>query len=142
MADLSLRKFVAPEFVLGAGARSLAGRYVKGFGARRVLLVTDPGVRAAGWADAVGRSLSASDIEYVIYDAVSCNPRGKEVMAGVEFYRAHACDAIVAVGGGSPLDAAKGIGLAATNGCEVLSFEGVDKVPLPGPPLVCVAPCR
>lgn len=138
MADLSLRKFVAPEFVLGAGARSLAGRYVKGFGARRVLLVTDPGVRAAGWADAVGRSLTASGIEYVVYDAISCNPRGNEVMAGVEFYRAHACDAIVAVGGGSPIDAAKGIGLAATNGCEVLSFEGVDKVPLPGPPLVCV----
>ena len=45
-----LRKFVAPEFVYGFGALALTGRYAKNFGAKKVLVVTDPGVVQAGWA--------------------------------------------------------------------------------------------
>ncbi|MBI4927109.1 MAG: alcohol dehydrogenase, partial [Anaerolineae bacterium] len=48
---MELRKFVSPEFVFGVGARFLAGRYAANFGARKVLVVTDPGVMAAGWVE-------------------------------------------------------------------------------------------
>lgn len=45
-----LRKFISPEFVFGVGSRKLIARYVKNLSARKVLLVTDPGVIATGWA--------------------------------------------------------------------------------------------
>ena len=59
-------------------------------------------------------------------------------MAGAEVYRREGCDAIVAVGGGSPMDCAKAIGIVCTNDRHVLEFEGVDNVERPGPPMVCI----
>ncbi|MDD4568193.1 MAG: iron-containing alcohol dehydrogenase, partial [Methanoculleus chikugoensis] len=61
-SQLDLRKFVAPEFICGHGALRLAGRYARNFGMRHVLLVTDPGVRAAGWAGAVADSLTEAGV--------------------------------------------------------------------------------
>jgi alcohol dehydrogenase class IV len=59
-------------------------------------------------------------------------------MAGVQAYQSEKCNVIVAVGGGSPMDCAKGVGIASANKRHVLEFEGVDQVPVPGPPLICV----
>ncbi|MGE4297992.1 MAG: alcohol dehydrogenase-like regulatory protein ErcA [Desulfovibrionaceae bacterium] len=135
---LELRKFVAPEFVFGVGAWELAGRFARNFEAQRVLLVTDPGVLDAGWAGKVIANLHAADVETVVFSDVSPNPRAAQVMAGAAVYAQEGCDAIVAVGGGSPMDCAKGIGVVHTNGRHVLEFEGVDKVASPGPPLICI----
>ena len=137
-SQLDLRKFVAPEFICGYGALHLAGRYARNFRMKQVLLVTDPGVRAAGWADAVGESLTEAGVSFTIFDAVSVNPRAGEVMSGMEVYRAEECNGIVAVGGGSPMDCAKGIGIASSNMRDILTFEGVDRVPVPAPPLICI----
>ena len=134
----NLRKFVAPEFVFGEGARKLAGQYAKNLGARRVLLVTDPGVIAAGWLDEIIPSIGAEGLSYTVFSAVSSNPRAEEVMAGAEVYRNEGCNAIVALGGGSPMDCAKGIAIVSTNHRHILSFEGVDKVEAPMPPLICI----
>ena len=134
----ALRKFVAPEIVFGPGALSLAGRYARNLGASKVFLVTDPGVAEAGWAQAVIRSLQAESLDYALYMDVSANPRAEEVMVGAEHYARSACDVIVAVGGGSPMDCAKAIGVVHTNGRHVLEFEGVDRVDVPGPPLICI----
>ena len=136
--EFELRKFVAPEFVFGFEARRLAGRYAKNFGARKVLVVTDPGVTAAGWAEDVLAHLRAEKIEYVVFDAVTSNPKVAEVESGAEVYRREGCNAIVAVGGGSPMDCAKGIGIVCTNKKSVLAFEGVDQVAFPSPPLICI----
>ncbi|WP_332449305.1 alcohol dehydrogenase-like regulatory protein ErcA [Methanoculleus sp.] len=136
--QLDLRKFVAPEFICGYGALHLAGRYARNFGMKRVLLVTDRGVRAAGWADAVGESLAEAGVSFTIFDAVSVNPRSRQVMAGMEVYRSEECNGIVAVGGESPMDCAKGIGIASSNMRDILTFEGVDRVLVPGPPLICI----
>jgi alcohol dehydrogenase class IV len=136
--ELQLRKFVAPEYIFGVDARRLAGRYAKNLGGRKILVVSDPGVVAAGWTGDVTESLEAVDLPYVLFTAVSPNPRAEEVMAGADLYRAHGCDVIVAVGGGSPLDCAKGIGIVSSNRRHILSFEGVDQVPLPMPPLICI----
>lgn len=133
-----LRKFIAPEFVYGCGALRLAGRYAKSLGATKLLIVTDPGVRAAGWTKEVEDSVDKAGIAYVIFDAITPNPKDHEVMAGVEIYNREQCDLILSVGGGSPTDCAKGIGICAANGESILRFEGIDAVPIPGPPLICV----
>jgi alcohol dehydrogenase len=137
-SQLDLRKFVAPEFICGHGALRLAGRYARNFGMRHVLLVTDPGVRAAGWAEAVADSLTEAGVSFTVFDAISPNPRSRQVMAGKEAYLAEECNGIVTVGGGSPMDCAKGIGIASSNMRDILAFEGVDRVPVPAPPLICI----
>jgi alcohol dehydrogenase class IV len=136
--EFTLRKFVAPEFVFGIDARKLAGRYAKNYGARKVLLVTDPGIMAAGWTDEVLAYLTEAGVEHAIYSSVTSNPKADEVMVGAEVYQREGCNAIVAVGGGSPIDCAKGIGIVCTNKKDILEFEGVDRVELSTPPLICV----
>lgn len=135
---LDLRKFVAPEFVFGDGAAGLAGRYARNLGARRVLVVTDERVARRGWAGLVLESLTREGLPSVVFQDVSSNPRDVDVMAGAETCLREGCDAIVAVGGGSPMDCAKGIGIVVTNERHITSFEGVDNVPKPGLPLICV----
>ncbi|KAF5043870.1 NAD-dependent methanol dehydrogenase [anaerobic digester metagenome] len=133
-----LSKFVAPEFVCGGGAHRLVGQYAKNIGSRRVLLVTDPGVTAVGHAASVARALKDTGIDYVVYDEVSENPRVAEVAAGATLFSEEGCNALVAVGGGSPIDCAKGIAVVAATGRPIEEFEGVDRVDRPGPPLLCV----
>lgn len=135
---LELRKFVAPEFIFGPGARRLIGRHARNLGARRILVVTDPGVIAAGWTAQVISDLEAEGISCVVFHGISPNPRDREVMAGAEIYQREGCNAIVTVGGGSPMDCAKGIGIVSSNDKSILAFEGADEVPIPCPPLICV----
>jgi alcohol dehydrogenase class IV len=138
MSTLDLRKFVAPEFVFGAGARLLAGRYARNWALKRVLLVTDPGVEKAGWARQTAEGLETEGLECRRFSGVSPNPRDHEVMAGADLFRSLGCDGLLAVGGGSVMDCAKGIGIVVANGENVLDFEGVDRVRAPMPPLICV----
>lgn len=133
-----LRKFLAPEFVFGVGARKLAGRYARNLGGRKILVVSDPGVVAAGWAGEVTASLEEAGLPWALFTGVTPNPKVEDVTAGVELYRAEQCNALVAVGGGSSIDCAKGIGIVSSNERSILSFEGVDMVKAPMPPLVCV----
>jgi alcohol dehydrogenase len=136
--EFELRKFVAPEFIFGINARNLAGRYAKNFGARKVLVVTDPGVLAAGWTDEVLATLRDEGLEYALFSSVTSNPKAEEVMQGAGLYQREGCNAIVTVGGGSPIDCGKGIGIVSANKRDILEFEGVDRVELSTPPLICV----
>ena len=137
-SDFELRKFVAPEFLFGVGALDTVGRYVRNLGARKVLVVTDPGVIAAGWTGKVLASLEEQKILHAVFSRVTPNPRAEEVMEGAEFYKQEACDIIVSVGGGSPTDCAKGIGIVSSNKKHILEYEGVDRITVPMPPLICV----
>ncbi len=134
----NLRKFVAPEIVFGVGARKTVGNFASTFGAKRVLIVSDPGVLAAGWVKDVELALQQSGIEYSLFTDVSPNPRAEEVMLGAEFYKQQGCNVIVAVGGGSPMDCAKGIGIVSANQEHILTFEGVDQIHAPIPPLIFI----
>lgn len=138
MSFTELRKFVAPETIFGIGALHVAGQYASKFGITRPLVVSDPGVMAAGWADRTMESLAAFDIEGVLFTSITPNPKAEEVMAGAAVYLENACDGIVAVGGGSPMDCAKGIGIVVSNGGHILDYEGVDKILIPMPPLICI----
>jgi len=133
-----LRKFLVPEIVYGPEARHMVGHYARNLGASKVLVVSDPGVKAASWMDQAIDDIRAEGVPYVVFEDVSPNPRSEQVMAGVELFHRENCNTIVAVGGGSPMDCAKGIGIASTNDQDVLMFEGADQVTIPGPPLICI----
>lgn len=137
-AAFELRKFLAPEFIFGVGSRHLAGRYAKNLGGRKVLVVSDPGVVAAGWTAEVIASLEEAGVAHALYTGVTPNPKVEEVMAGVAFFQAERCNALIAVGGGSPIDCAKGIGIVSSNHRNIREFEGVDLVRAAMPPLICV----
>jgi alcohol dehydrogenase class IV len=135
---MELRKFVAPEFVFGPDARLLAPRFIRNFSSRRVLVVTDPGVIGAGWVGELTELLKKENIDHAVYSSVTPNPKAEEVMAGAEVFKSEHCDALLAIGGGSPMDCAKGIGIVSSNKRHILEFEGVDQVNVPGPPLICL----
>ena len=134
----NLRKFVSPEIIFGAGARKSVGNYAKTFGAKKVFLVSDPGVVEAGWLADIAGCLEEEGIEYVTFTQVSPNPRSEEVMLGAQLYQEHQCNVIVAVGGGSPMDCAKGVGIVSANGKHILDYEGIDTIDLPIPPLIFI----
>ncbi|HEX3013461.1 MAG TPA: alcohol dehydrogenase-like regulatory protein ErcA [Methanobacterium sp.] len=136
--NMELRKFVAPEIVFGLDARLLAGRYAKNFGAQKLLIVSDPGIIAAGWLNDVLDVLEREELPYAIYSNVTPNSKEEDVIKGAKLYKKEDCNAIVAIGGGSTLDSAKGIGIVSSNDRDILEFEGVDKVYDPIPPLICI----
>ncbi|CAM4014660.1 iron-containing alcohol dehydrogenase [Paracidovorax anthurii] len=82
-------------------------------GIGRPLVVTDPGVRAAGVLQPALDALA--DLPVAVFDQTPSNPTEAAVRAAVEIYRAQGCDGLVAVGGGSAIDCAKGIAIAATH---------------------------
>lgn len=131
-----LAKFHAPEIVFGPGSLAELGHCARRVGARRPFLVTDPGLENAGWvAEAVGH-LDAAGLRPVVWDGVTPNPKDYEIEAAYEEYAASGSDVILAVGGGSCIDAAKGVAILSGNGGGILGYAGVDKVVQPIPPLV------
>lgn len=137
--DISaLRKFVSPEIVFGAGSRTSVANFASNFGAKHVFLVSDPGVAAAGWVGEIVTLLTDAGIRTTVYTGVSANPRVDEVMAGAELYKSSECDVIVAIGGGSPMDCAKGIGIVVSDGRNIVDFEGVDTIVNPPPPMILI----
>jgi len=136
--ELEPRKFVAPEYIFGIGTRTMAVNYCKNLGARKVLLVTDKKLMDTPWFSELEAGLQREAIEYIVFSSVSPNPRDMEVMEGTQVYHEHNCNLILALGGGSVMDCAKGIGIVATNRRHIRDFEGVDMIDRPIPPLVCI----
>src|SRR5688572_3896788 len=95
--------------VFGAGALSRLGELTRELGGGRVLVVTDPGLRAAGHPQRALESLHGAGLKTFLFDGVEENPTTRHVQAGLDFARGHAVDFIVAVGGGSSMDCAKGV---------------------------------
>ncbi|BDX39224.1 iron-containing alcohol dehydrogenase [Tenuifilaceae bacterium CYCD] len=135
---LELRKFVAPEYIFGIDARKMAANYCKKLGAERVFIATDKNLRKSQWFIELENSLQTARIESVVFDNISPNPRDYEVIEGAENYNQNKCNIIIAIGGGSVMDCAKGIGIVVTNNKHIHYFEGIDKIEKPTPPLICI----
>lgn len=134
--DILANSPVRVEF--GAAALRRLGEVACDEGATRVLLVTDPGVVAAGHVDRAVESLREAGIETTVFDDARENPTTLHVAAGVEVARELAIDFIIAVGGGSSMDCAKGVNFILTNGGRMQDYRGVDKAPRPMLPFVAV----
>lgn len=113
-----------PEFAIrtrtiyGAGCIKELGKHAREQGARHVLIVTDPGVRKAGIVDQVEASLREFAVPFTVFDDVTPNPTDGQVDRGVQVAREVGADLLCAVGGGSAIDAAKGIAVVLANGGE------------------------
>ena len=106
------------------GAVQLLASECERIGIRRPLVVTDAGVRAAGVLDRVTAHLGGR--EFVVFDGTPSNPTERAMRAAVAMYMEHGCDGIVAVGGGSPIDLAKGVAVCATHEGPLKSFAAIE----------------
>ncbi|WP_162669281.1 iron-containing alcohol dehydrogenase [Gemmata massiliana] len=124
--------------IFAPGALAQLGAAVQSVGGTRVLLVTDPGLEHVGHPQRALKIMREAGLEVFLFDGVKENPTEREVDAGVVFARAHKVDCIVAVGGGSSMDCAKGINFILTNGGRMIDYKGHGKATKPMLPSVGV----
>ena len=130
---------LVPQVHYGRGAARLAGDALAGLGVRHVLVVSDPGVVAAGVLDPVLTSLKHAGVACTMFTGVRTNPSEVEVDAAARAYRDNGCDGFLGAGGGSALDVAKSAAVVVSHGGSIVDFEdGARPVTAPVPPLVQV----
>ncbi len=126
---------VPTRLVHGPGAIARLGELTRELGVARPLVVTDPGVVAAGLVERALERLDGA----VVFDSVRPNPDIALVDRGAEVYREAGCDGLVALGGGSSMDTAKSIGVVARHGGSIVSYEwGHEPIEQRIPPLVAI----
>jgi alcohol dehydrogenase len=116
------------RLIFGPGVVERAGALALELGLHHVLLVCDPGIVRAGYADQVDEILEAAGVRVTRFSDFSENPDGDMCAAGAAVARAAHVDGIVALGGGSSLDCAKGANFLFADGGEIASFRGYGKV--------------
>ncbi|MBO2462614.1 iron-containing alcohol dehydrogenase [Actinomadura sp. LCR2-06] len=123
MADETVFTYGAPQLKFGTGAAEEIGYDLAQYGARRVLVVTDPGVAAIGGPQRVAGAMKAYGIEAAVFDRVHVEPTDASMREAVEFARETGpYDAVVAVGGGSSIDTAKAVNLLTTNDGDLAEY--------------------
>lgn len=130
--------YVPPVNLMGSGCLRDLGSLLQEKGFLKALIVTDKWLRRNGVADRVIAMLEQHGIPYIVYDGVQPNPTCDNVHKGVKVFQDNGCDVLVSVGGGSPQDAAKAIGIIVTNGGHISEYEGVHKSKHSSIPIVAV----
>ena len=122
-----INRFILNEVsYFGPGARRELPEAIRRIGKTKALIVTDPGLIKFGVAKMVTDVLDEAAITYEIFSEVKPNPTVSNVQAGLDAYKASGADIIVAIGGGSAIDTAKGIGIVSNNPefADIVSLEG------------------
>ncbi|HEY2772847.1 MAG TPA: iron-containing alcohol dehydrogenase [Candidatus Binatia bacterium] len=127
-----------PMTLLGPGSSKDLCSAIAQAGTKKLLIVTDRMLVRLGLVAGITASLEESGVAWCIYDGVEPDPTSEHVAAGLEVLRRERCDAVLAVGGGSPMDAAKVIAAAATNDKPLHKLEGLLKVRRPPLPLYAI----
>ena len=126
--DIMVNRFILNEVsYFGPGARKELPTVVANRGWKKALVVTDKGLMKFGVAKMVLDVLDDANIAYEVFDDVKPNPTVTNVTMGVEACKKAEADFIVAIGGGSSMDTAKGIGIVVNNPefADIVSLEGV-----------------
>ncbi len=110
---------------IGAGRISELAELCQALGMSAPLLITDPGLAALPMLQPVIESISASGLRCGIFSDIKANPTGDNVHAGVEYFKTHGHDGVIAFGGGSALDAAKAVALMVGQDKPIWDFEDV-----------------
>jgi alcohol dehydrogenase class IV len=111
---------------------------LKELGVKKPLLVTDPGVRKSGLLLKATGPMEKEKISFAVFDEVEPNPSIETVEKGFGMFKEEGCDSLVALGGGSTMDAAKAIGVMSTNPGLLRKYEGTNKVVNPPPPIIAI----
>lgn len=127
-----------PVVYSGVGSSLTLCRQVPVLGYRKVLIVTDAFLEGSGMLDPVKGALSAGGVAFTVFAGVEPDPTFDQVQAGEALLRREGCDAVIAVGGGSVLDAAKLIALMRHNPGDLKFFDGIQKAKNPGLPLFAI----
>ncbi|MEK4058826.1 MULTISPECIES: iron-containing alcohol dehydrogenase [Paenibacillus] len=136
---MSTHVYYVPSInIMGKGCLKEIGPYIQELNLQKALVVTDKFLVKSGIAGKLLAVLDEAGINYVVYDEVKPNPTCKNVHDGVDFLKQHECDYLVSIGGGSPQDTAKAIGIVATNGGHIAEYEGVHKSQHKSLPIIAV----
>jgi alcohol dehydrogenase len=131
--------FIPTVTLMGIGAHKEIGNQIQTLGAKKPLIVTDKGITGAGITEQIVNMVKEDiGVNCAVFDETVPNPTDKNVHDGLEIYKSNGCDSIISLGGGSPHDCGKGIGIMATNGGKIHDYEGVDKSAKDMPPFIAV----
>src|SRR5512144_1863261 len=130
------------RIVFGEGAIREVPNHLARLGVKRPLVVADPGVATAGLLGRLAAVLGGARVPFATFEGVEPNPTGSTVERGLAVYRQAGCDGVVALGGGSPIDAAKGVRLLATHALPLAQYDdakdGWRLVTNPLPPMIAI----
>jgi alcohol dehydrogenase class IV len=104
-----------PTLLVGPGSSGRLGQAIAGFGHSKILIVTDSIISKLGLLTGLTDALTAGGAEFVVFDEITPDAPIPLIEKGIEFFKSHGCDAIVAFGGGSSMDASKAIAVAVAN---------------------------
>ena len=124
--------------LIGPGCVKEIGGDIKDLGLKKALVVTDNVLVKIGVVKKVTDVLDESGINYVVVDDIQPNPTMKNINDGLNTYKSENCDFIISIGGGSPQDAGKAIGILATNGGEIKDYEGINMTKHRSVPIIAI----
>ena len=137
-----LNYFLPPRIEFGEGAIANLADHVKTFGGKKPLIVSDAGISKVGILSQAVTPLEDANLPYATYVDIEPNPTDVSITQGVEVYQKEKCDGVIAVGGGSVMDAAKAIRLLTTHAPPLEPYyvdsDGANKIRDDMPPLICV----
>jgi len=120
------------------GSLNDVGTWARNIGGTRGLVVASMGSYGEGQGKIVTDVLVKDGIQSIVFAGAGPNPTDTMVMEGVRLYKDQSCDFLVAIGGGSAMDCAKGIGLIVSNGGTIDQYEGLNKATKDLPPFIAV----
>ncbi len=126
------------RILFGAGSSEKTGTEAQLLKAKKVLIITDPGVIQAGLLEGIEKSLQSVGIPFAIFDGVEPDPRIEVVEKSVDKAKKEGINLIIGFGGGSSLDIAKVTSIMVANPGKIDSFFGIDLVPNPGVPVILI----
>ena len=129
---------IPSSVIIGGGASAELLPQLRRLGAKRVLVVTDAFMVKSGVVARLLAPLQEGGMEVAVFDGVQPDPTVQNVRDGLALYRSSGAEAVVAIGGGSPLDAGKAISILTTNPEPLADYMGYHKIPKAGAPLLAI----
>lgn len=134
--------YVGTKIVFGKNASKKIGEELVNLGSKHVLIITDKGIVKAGLLEGIVESIQQQGISYRVFDEVPPNPPREIVNKGIDVFKSENCDSLVAVGGGSSIDAAKAIGIMIHNDGDIIEYDnselGGKEFKNPGAPVITI----
>ncbi len=139
MAQKAFEFRAPPRILFGPGVSQRVGEVARDLGCRRALVVTGPVLAKTGYPGQVVDSLSSAGLTAAIFAEIDAEPTVRHVEQGLAALKENECDLVVALGGGSPMDAAKAIAVMAANPGSIADYAGTEKIKGGRLPLIAIS---